>query len=94
MTHGSPQPTVTNPDAGNPDALLSRELGTRQLAAGIFNYIVGAGIFALPAIAMARLGPSAPLAYIACAVLMGLVVLCFAEAGSRVSVSGGPYAYV
>jgi amino acid transporter len=85
---------VTNPDAGNPDALLSRELGTRQLAAGIFNYIVGAGIFALPAIAMARLGPSAPLAYMACAVLMGLVVLCFAEAGSRVSVSGGPYAYV
>jgi amino acid transporter len=94
VTHGTSQPIVTNTDAVNPDALLSRELGTRQLAAGIFNYNVGAGIFALPAIAMARLGPSAPLAYIACAVLMGLVVLCFAEAGSRVSVSGGPYAYV
>jgi amino acid transporter len=69
-------------------------LGTRQLAAGIFNYVVGSGIFALPAIAMGMLGPAAPVAYIACAVLMGLVVLCFAEAGSRVSVSGGPYAYV
>jgi amino acid transporter len=80
--------------AQNPDALLSRELGTRQLAAGIFNYVVGSGIFALPAIAMGMLGPAAPVAYIACAVLMGLVVLCFAEAGSRVSVSGGPYAYV
>lgn len=94
MTHGTPQPIVTNPVAGNPDALLSRELGTRQLAAGIFNYVVGSGIFALPAIAMGMLGPAAPVAYIACAVLMGLVVLCFAEAGSRVSVSGGPYAYV
>jgi APA family basic amino acid/polyamine antiporter len=85
---------VTQPATQNPDALLSRELGTRQLAAGIFNYVVGSGIFALPAIAMGMLGPAAPLAYLACAILMGLVVLCFAEAGSRVSVSGGPYAYV
>jgi amino acid transporter len=84
----------TNPPRQDPDALLSRELGTRQLAAGIFNYVVGSGIFALPAIAMGMLGPAAPLAYLACAVLMGLVVLCFAEAGSRVAVSGGPYAYV
>ena len=85
---------MTAPNTQNPDALLSRELGTRQLAAGIFNYVVGSGIFALPAIAMGMLGPAAPVAYIACAVLMGLVVLCFAEAGSRVVVSGGPYAYV
>jgi amino acid transporter len=85
---------MTQPHSQNPDALLSRELGTRQLAAGIFNYVVGSGIFALPAIAMGMLGPAAPVAYLACALLMGLVVLCFAEAGSRVSVSGGPYAYV
>ena len=40
----------------NPDALLSRELGTRQLAANIFNYTVGSGIFVLPAFAVALLG--------------------------------------
>src|SRR5262249_55757003 len=74
--------------------LLARELGVRQLAAGIFNYTVGSGIFALPALATAALGAAAPLAYLACAVVMGLVVLCFAEAGSRVSATGGPYAYV
>jgi APA family basic amino acid/polyamine antiporter len=85
---------VTRPAVQNPDALLSRELGTRQLAAGIFNYVVGSGIFALPAIAMGMLGPAAPVAYLACAILIGLVVLCFAEAGSRVAASGGPYAYV
>ncbi|MBL8269429.1 APC family permease [Steroidobacter sp.] len=80
--------------AGNPDALLSRELGTRQLAATIFNYVVGSGIFVLPAFAVLQLGSAAPLAYLACAIIMGLVVICFAEAGSRVSSTGGPYAYV
>jgi amino acid transporter len=40
------------------------------------------------------LGAAAPLAYITCAVLMGLIVLCIAQAGSRVSLTGGPYAYV
>jgi amino acid transporter len=78
----------------NPDALLSRELGTRQLAATIFNYTVGSGIFVLPAFAVLQLGTAPPLAYVACAIIIGLVVLCFAEAGSRVSATGGPYAYV
>jgi basic amino acid/polyamine antiporter, APA family len=80
--------------AANPDALLARELGVRQLAANIFNFTVGSGIFVLPAVAVAMLGSAAPLAYLACAVVMGLVVLCFAEAGSRVSATGGTYAYV
>lgn len=78
----------------DPDALLARELGVRQLAANVFNYTVGSGIFALPAVAVALLGGAAPLAYLVCAAVIGLVVLCFAEAGSRVSATGGPYAYV
>jgi amino acid transporter len=78
----------------NPDALLSRELGVRQFAANIFNYTVGSGIFLLPATAVMTLGTAAPLAYIACAVVIGLVVLCFAENGSRVAATGGSYAYV
>jgi APA family basic amino acid/polyamine antiporter len=78
----------------NPDALLSRELGVRQFAANIFNYTVGSGIFVLPAIAVMMLGTAAPLAYVACAIVMTLVLLCFAENGSRVSATGGSYAYV
>jgi basic amino acid/polyamine antiporter, APA family len=85
--------TISVPVA-NPDALLARELGVRELAANIFNYTVGSGIFALPAMAVFLLGAAAPLSYVACAFIMGLVVLCFAEAGSRVSATGGPYAYV
>ena len=42
----------------------------------------------------AQLGAMAPLAYLLCAIAMGLIVLCMAEAGSRVSVTGGLYAYV
>ena len=42
----------------------------------------------------AQLGATAPLAYLLCAVVMGLIVLCMAEAGSRVSLTGGLYAYV
>jgi basic amino acid/polyamine antiporter, APA family len=78
----------------DPDDLLVRGLGVRQLAAAIFNYTVGSSIFVLPALAVARLDGAAPLAYLLCALLIGLVVLVFAEAGSRVSATGGPYAYV
>src|SRR5688572_12184942 len=85
---------MPHPDgARGADALLSKELGVRQLAAIIFNYVVGAGIFVLPAIAAGLLGPAAVLAYLVCAVVVSLMVLCFAEAGSRVATSGGPYAY-
>ncbi len=73
---------------------LVRAIGTWALAAGIINITVGGGIFRLPADVGAALGPAAPLAYLVCAIAMGLIVLCFAEAGSRVSLTGGPYAYV
>jgi basic amino acid/polyamine antiporter, APA family len=76
------------------EARLVRALGVRGLATTIFNYTVGSGIFVLPALAMARLGAAAPLAYLVCMLVMGLVLLCLAEAGSRVSVTGGVYAYV
>ena len=75
-------------------AALERALGTRQLAANIVNTIIGSGIFVLPAAVALALGPSAILAYAACAVVVGLIALCFAECGSRVSVSGGPYGYI
>ena len=42
----------------------------------------------------AQLGATAPFAYLLCAVAMGLIVLCMAEAGSRVSQTGGLYAYI
>src|SRR5262249_6325532 len=73
---------------------LIRALGVWGLAASIVNTTVGAGIFRLPAGVSASLGTAAPLAYLICALAMGLIVFCFAEAGSRVSLTGGLYAYV
>jgi APA family basic amino acid/polyamine antiporter len=73
---------------------LIRALGTLGLAAAIVNVTVGAGIFRLPAGVAGSLGAAAPLAYLVCALAMGLIVLCFADAGSRVAMTGGPYAYV
>ena len=76
------------------DGRLVRAIGVWGLAAGIVNVTIGGGIFRLPSGVAATLGAAAPLAYLVCAASMGLIVLCFAEAGSRVSMTGGPYAYV
>src|SRR5690349_24772752 len=78
----------------SPDSRLLRVLGTWGLAASIVNVTIGGGIFRLPSGVAASLGAAAPLAYLVCALAMGLIVLCFAEAGSRVSLTGGAYAYV
>ena len=80
--------------AGPAEAGLVRAIGARQLTASVINVTIGAGIFVLPAAAAAGLGPAAPVAYVVCALLMALIVCCFAAAGSRVSLTGGVYAYV
>jgi amino acid transporter len=72
---------------------LVRAVGVWGLAANIVNLTIGGGIFRLPAAAASALGPAAPLAYVVCAAAMLLIVSCFAEAGSRVSLTGGPYVY-
>ena len=73
---------------------LVRAIGTVGLAAGIINITIGGGIFRLPANVAGSLGAAAPVAYLVCAAAMGLIVLCIADAGRRVSLTGGPYAYV
>lgn len=73
---------------------LARVIGTFGLAAAIINITIGGGIFRLPANVAGSLGAAAPIAYLVCAVAMSLIVLCIADAGSRVSLTGGPYAYV
>lgn len=73
---------------------LVRAIGPFTLAASAVNCVVGAGIFALPALVAARLGPAAVLAYVLCGALVALVLTCFAEVGSQVTRSGGAIAYV
>src|SRR5437762_4429185 len=86
--------TISIEQAERVDHQLVRGIGIPALTANIISSTIGAGIFVLPA-AMARtLGPAALLAFVCCAVAMVLFVTCFAIAGSRVSLTGGLYAYV
>src|SRR4051812_98359 len=80
--------------AKHTDEQLIRAIGVPGLTANIVNSTIGAGIFVLPAIVAKGLGGAAPLAFIVCAIAMVLFVTCFAVAGSRVSLTGGLYAYV
>jgi basic amino acid/polyamine antiporter, APA family len=72
---------------------IERVIGIPGVAFTTFNSIVGAGIFGLPGLVALMLGSSAIYAYLVSLVLVGLLGLCFAEAGSRVTASGGFYAY-
>ena len=73
---------------------LKREIGTWGLAANSINIIVGAGIFILPVIVAERLGSGSIWAYAICGILMMLIMLCFAEAGTLITRSGGAYSYI
>ena len=76
------------------DEGLVRVIGTGALGVSVVNMVVGAGIFVLPGLVAVELGSAAIIAYLICSVTVALVFLCFAEVGSRVSRSGGAYAYV
>lgn len=76
------------------EAALVRAIGPWTLGANAINMTVGAGIFALPALVAALLGPAAIVAYLVCGALMLLVLACFAEVGTRVTRSGGAVAYI
>lgn len=73
---------------------LKREIGVRSLALAIVNITAGSGIFVIPAIIAQDLGAAAILAYLVCGLLIFLIGLCFAELGSKTSVSGGVYNYI
>ncbi len=73
---------------------LKRVIGVFGFSSNIINIVVGSGIFVLPAIVAAGLGSSSIFAYLLCGILVTLVMLCFAEAGSRITDSGGAYTYI
>jgi basic amino acid/polyamine antiporter, APA family len=73
---------------------LKREIGLWGLVANSVNIIVGAGIFMLPVIVAERLGSASISAYAVCGGLMILIMLCFAEAGSKITLTGGAYTYI
>jgi len=78
----------------NGEPSLKRQIGPISLALNAINLTVGSGIFVLPAIVAAELGPASFIAYFTCGILVILIMLCYAEIGSKVTSAGGSYAYV
>jgi amino acid transporter len=68
-------------------------VGPVGLAASVVNVVIGGGIFALPAALARGLGSAAPLAFLVGVLVMTLVTVAIARAGSRVAQSGGVSAY-
>jgi APA family basic amino acid/polyamine antiporter len=88
------EPEIEIQQAERTDEKLVRGIGIPALTANIVSSTIGAGIFVIPATVAKGLGSAAPLAFVCCAIAMILFVTCFAIAGSRVSLTGGLYAYV
>ena len=72
---------------------LVRGISRWDLLSIMINSIIGAGIFGLPSKVTALIGGYSLIAFIACAVIVGFIVLCFAEVSSRFSATGGSYLY-
>ena len=73
---------------------LKRQLGAGSLAINAINLTIGTGIFILPAYVAGYLGVMSFLAYLFCSVLIGLIMLCFAEMGSKENSTGGAYTMI
>jgi amino acid transporter len=72
---------------------LQREIGQLGFGAIALNGTIGAGIFALPAIAVAQAGLFSPWVFVLCGLLIMLIVLVFARVASYFDDTGGPVTY-
>jgi amino acid transporter len=76
-----------------PEADLVRGIRRWDLVAITINGIIGAGIFGLPSKVYALIGTYSLIAFVVCALVVALIILCFAEVSSRFDETGGPYLY-
>jgi APA family basic amino acid/polyamine antiporter len=85
-------------DSGNnkkiPEPGLQREIGKLGFSAIVLNGTIGAGIFALPAVAAVATGLFSPWMFVICGLMIMTVVLSMASAASFFSDTGGPASYV
>ena len=76
------------------DEGLKRVVGVSGLALSIVNGVIGSGIFVLPATVGMAMGAFGVFGYIVCSIMLAAIMLCYAEIGSKITSSGGSYAYV
>ena len=72
---------------------LLRKINRWDTIALMLNATIGGGIYALPSQVFAKSGSYSLIAMLVCVVVISLIVLCFAEVGSRFRDTGGPMLY-
>lgn len=72
---------------------LVRSLGRWTLAGLVLNGILGSGVYGLPSLVAAKVGPLAWVALVLAAGAIAVIVACFAEVASRFPGTGGPFLY-
>ena len=82
----------TRPASTSSEGLV-REIGRWGLAALVINCIIGSGVFGLPSVLANLVGRASIAAVILAAVVVGVIMACFAEIASRFAQTGGPYLY-
>ncbi|MDO8500902.1 MAG: APC family permease [Gemmatimonadaceae bacterium] len=77
--------------AGRPS--LIRAIGRWALTAVVINSVIGSGVFGLPSSLAGFAGEWSPVTVLIAGCGIFVIVLCFAEVGSRFDGAGGPYLY-
>src|SRR5215813_4528371 len=72
---------------------LIRSIRKWDLVSVTVNAVIGAGIFGLPSRVYALVGSYRLPAFLLCGVFAAMIVMCFAEVGSRFTETGAPYLY-
>ncbi|MGK2960586.1 MAG: APC family permease [Gemmatimonadaceae bacterium] len=72
---------------------LIRAIGKWALTAAVINSVIGSGVFGLPSTLAGFAGALSPLAVLIAGAGIFVIVVCFAEVGSRFDGAGGPYLY-
>ena len=78
-----------DPGPSGPSGLV-RAVSRWQIVGFAINDVIGSGVYLLPAAAAALLGPASLLAVVLAGLAVLLLVLCFAEAGSRSTAPAAP----
>jgi amino acid transporter len=79
--------------SGASEGTLKRDLTLTAVVALGINGVIGQGIFLLPGLAAARMGPASMVSLALAGLLCILIALCFAEVGARFRSTGGAYVY-
>ena len=72
---------------------LVRGISRWDLLAITINMIIGAGIFGLPSAVTKAIGGYSLIAFVVCALIVAVIVVCFAEVSSRFTATGGMFLY-